>query len=364
MGISKTIIIAIVAVVAIIIIAGAAIMVLSSDKDNNNDNGSLTVTDGLGKVVTIDTSDKIASTSTVVTEIICGLGGYSKLAGVADDGYYGIDDYNIGMPNDGYPKSVTDGLNNESLKNLGGMYMMSAESILLSKPDLVIMGGYFNNDDTISQLENLGIPVVVCKDDNTLDNIYFNIELIGKAIGKESEAKTLVEEMKSSIEKIVNWTESLDATPERVAVLMGFGSEYGTYANGNDYLMGTPLITMLGGINAFSSIPGMYDVVSTESIVSAKPDVIIDATPESKSDLDSIKTDPLMMATNAAKNDRIYGVFDNCALSFAMTSQGFVNSIAIMAMFMYEDQLDFTIDHYMGNNYADYLEQFWEQMNS
>ena len=354
--------IATVAVVVLILIAAVTVVTLSKD---NEDNSVVTVTDGLGREVTITSSDKIASTSLTVTEIICGLNGLSKLAGVTTDSTLSkAVEPIIGIPNDGYPGDIIAGVSNHSITDMGGMYMISAESILLASPDLVIMGGYFNSDNTISQLESIGIPVVVCKDDNSLENIYFNINLVGKVIGKTSEAQNLVKNMQSVIDKIVDWTESFDINAPSVAVFMGYGSQYGTYACGVKYIIGSPMIEMLGGTNAFSTISGMYEVVTTESIITANPDIIIDATPGSFADLNSIKTNPLTRGLPAVVNDAVYGTFDSCSTAFTMTTQSFVNSVALMAMFLYEDQLNFEINHNLGNDFTASLNKFWGQINS
>jgi iron complex transport system substrate-binding protein len=352
-----------IAIVAIIIIAAAAVAITSLSKDND-DSGPITVVDGEGRTVTITTSDNIACTSATVTEIICGVGGFSKIAGVTNDDAYSVSDSILGIPNDGFPDAIVDGLEDGTLIDMGGMYLISAESILLASPDLVIMGGYFNSEDTIENLESMGIPVVILKDDNSLENIYFNIDLIGEVLGKTTEAQTLIDEMQSAIDKIVDWTASLDVDSPSVAVFMYYGSSYGTYACGTEYLLGTPLIELLGGTNAFSSISGMYAVVTTESVATADPDVVIDATPSSVSDLNSIKTNTITEGISAVQNDAIYGTFDSSSTAFTMSTQGIVNAIAMMAMFMYEDQLDFEFDHYMGDDYMTYLDLFWEQINS
>ncbi len=345
-------------IIVIIIVAAAAFVVLSKDNER------IGITDGTGRIVNIESSDRIATTSAIVTEIVCGLGGYSKLVGVTDDDRFDVDESILGVSDDGYPKSVLDGIENGTIVNFGGMYTISAEAILSAEPDMVIMGGYFNNDSTISQLEAMGVAVVVLYHEDSLDSIYLNIELVGKAIGKESEAKALVDKMKSAIGKIVDWTESLEVEPPSVAMYIGYGHEYGSFACGNEYLMGTPLMEMLGGTNAFSDLDELYAAVTTEALVSADPDVIIDSYPVSASVLNAIKTDPVAKSISAAENDRIYGTFGSSYSAFSATSQGFVNAVALTAMFMYEDQLDFELEHYMGSDYMEYLDLFWEQINS
>jgi len=348
-----------VAVVAVVAAGAGIAYVVMNDESVDG------IVDGTGRVVNVGTSNRVVTTSATVAEIICGLGGYSKLVGVTMDSSYGVDEYIPGIPNDNYPKLINDGLDNGTLVNLGPMWEMSAESVLLANPDLVIMGGYFNSPATISALEDMGVPVVILKDDNAFDNIYFNIELVGKVIGKVSEAEVLVGQVKSAIGKIVDWTKSIGAPSQSVAVLMGLGGDWGdAYACGEAYILGTPLITTLGGTNAFSNISEMYLPVPTESILTADPDIIIDVTPATRAALDAVKTDPLLKEISASKNNRVYGAFESSGTAFTLTTQGFVSGVAMMAMFMYEDYLDFSIDNYLGSDYADYLKLFWEQVNA
>lgn len=354
---------AIAAVVIIVIVVAAAVVVMNDD--DSEDDGPIVVTDSRGVTVTIDSNSKIASTSATVTEIVCGLGGISQLAGVTNDsGVYDVSDYTVGFGEDGYPGNIKAALSNETITDLGKMYNIASESVLKCSPDLVIMGGYFNSDATISALESMGIPVVVCYNDNSLDYIYKNIELIGQCIGNESGAEDMIDQMKSVIDKISSWAKGL-STDRSVATLMYYGSSYGTYGCGDEYLPGTPIQTMLGSHNALS-ISGMYEVVGKEALLAADPDVIIDLTPSDSdgSILESIKTDDVLKTVGAAVNDRIYGAFGTCSTTATLTTQGFVNGVALMAMFIYEDSLTFTIDHYMGDDYASYLKQFWDMVNA
>ena len=355
--------------VAVIIIAVAAMSIAALSKDDDKTNGPFTVIDGLGRKVNIESSNRIASTSSLVTEFICSLGEYSKLAGVTNDiNPLKVQDYLIGIPDDGFPQTIVSGLNNGTLKDIGPMYLISAESILLCNPDLVIMGGYFNSDATISQLEGMGIPVVICKDNSSIDNIYFNIELVGKVIEKESEAQKLVNQMRSAIKKIVDWTKSLDIEGPSVGSFISLSTgTSGSYACGSQYITGTKLIEMLGGTNAFSGIAGNYEVVSKESIATFDPDVIISGSHSSTAstgELELIKNDPVLKKVSAIKNDRLYATFGTSSSAYTSTSHGFVNTVAFMAMFMYEDQLNFDMNNYMDNDYEKYLRLFWNQINT
>jgi len=351
--------VAVLVVIAIVIVSGAAAFAVLSDDKKIND--PVTLIDGAGRTVTITSSDRIASTSVSMTEMICGVGGFSKLAGVTVDTNNFVTQGSIlGIADDEFPKSVVSGLDNKTIADLGKMYGISAESILLAEPDLVIMGGgSANSEATIAQLESMGIPIVICRDNSSLENFYFNIELIGKAIGKESGAEVLLGQMKSAIKKISDWTKSIADIPS-VGVFITF-SETGAYACGEEFYKGTVLIEMLGGVNAFN-ISGMYLLVSHEGIMAVDPSIIISGT--SSGPVEYIKTDPILKSLSAVKSNRVYSTVDTCNAVFSSTSLEFVNAIALMAMFMYEDHLGFEIEHAMGDNYMEYLNLFWEQINA
>ncbi|MCL2031997.1 MAG: ABC transporter substrate-binding protein [Methanomassiliicoccaceae archaeon] len=359
MAIGNKTIIAVLAVAAVVVVAAAA--VYTAFPDNKEDNGPVTLIDGARRTVTITSSDRVASVNYSATEMICGMGGYDKLAGVSvDTGGYRTQDYIMGVTDDGFPQSVVNGLNNETITDLGGMYRISAESILQCSPDLIIANIYGSSEDTISQLENMGIPIVLCKDNSSIENFYYNIELIGKAIGKVSEAKTLLDQMQSSIKKVADWTKSFDDSP-RVGVFISF-SESGAYACGEEFYKGTVLIEMLGAVNAFN-IPGNYQLTSQEGIVTVNPDVIISGGGDVVF-FDSIKTNPILKSLSAVEDNRMYCFVDTCSSVFSSTSVEFVNAVALMAMFIYEEHLEFQIDQYMGDDYVSYLKMFWEQINS
>ena len=101
-----------------------------------------------------------------------------------------------------------------------------------------------------------------------------------------------------------------------------------------------------------------------KAIASANPDIIIDAGPVSKDVLNTVKTDPITKEVNAVKNDRVYGVFNLAKTEYTLTTQSFLNSLAIHAMFVFESKLNFEINNYMDNEYDVKLQAFWAQINA
>ncbi|MCL2032009.1 MAG: ABC transporter substrate-binding protein [Methanomassiliicoccaceae archaeon] len=364
-------IMAIIAVVAIIV-AGAAIFIIGADNSENSD-GSVTVTDYLGREVTIDSTERIISTSVVPTAILCGLGVSSNIVGVSSDaGVYAEDPYVIGLTNDDFPKAITDGMNSGRITPLGGMYRMSAETIATVESDIVVCDSYGINQEIMDALDVLGIKYIVASSASSLEEIYDNIQLLGKAFGKEQAAERMISEMKSVIKKICDWCESivdneLKGQKYNVALMMT-----GTYAIGPNYTGGDTL-EALSVYNAFESIE-RYAAVSKESIASVNPDVIIYqnlemGTVTSPADVavyvNSIYTDPVLGNISAAENERIFATAGGAKNSTSYYSQGIVRAYAIYAMFIYKDFMTFDVPDVLdSDNYAQYTQQFWEMINS
>ncbi|MDR2698285.1 MAG: hypothetical protein LBB30_01230 [Candidatus Methanoplasma sp.] len=62
--------------VLVIVVAGAAVAFSAMSDDSDGD-----IIDGLGRKVKVESSDRIASTSATVTEVICGLADILSLPG-------------------------------------------------------------------------------------------------------------------------------------------------------------------------------------------------------------------------------------------------------------------------------------------
>jgi len=365
-------IVAIIAVVAIVI-AGGAVVVTNSDNDKTN-GGSVTVVDFLGREVTITSTDRIVSVSSTGTAILCGLGVGSNIVGVSSDSStYEVDPYAIGQTQDDFPKIINDGLKSGKIKSLGGTYNISAEAIASVQADLVV-GDTLNigaSKETQDALDALGVNYMVVASSNTrVDGIYEKIELLGKAVGKESAAERIISEMESTIKKICDWCGQVvenerNGEKYNVALMMT-----ATIAIGWNYPGGSVMDGLCVN-NVFESV-GTYATVSKESIANANPDVLIyqtlgmgDGVTDPVSFVNSLYSDPIIGATKAANSGLIFTTIDGAKTTCGLANQDFVNAYAIYAMFIYKDYLTFDIpDVFDTENYASYTSQFWEMINS
>ncbi|MCL2031996.1 MAG: ABC transporter substrate-binding protein [Methanomassiliicoccaceae archaeon] len=363
---NKTII-AVLAVAAIVVVAGAAIIVTTGD-DNKSGGGPVTVVDTLGREVTITSTDRIISSGVVPTAILCGLGLSSNIVGVSiDTGIYDEDPYVIGLTDDDFPKAITDGISSGRIAALGPMYLMPAETLASVPSDLVICQS--TNEEIRIALDALGITYIVIQTPGSMKEVYDTIELVGKAVDREQPAEKMISEMKSAIKKITDWCESI-VTDEmkgekyRVALMIS-----ATYANGRNSAPGN-ILTDLCADNAFESVDRTA-LVSTESIASVNPDIIIYTGLEiydlvvPAEFIESLYADPIIGNTGAAKNELIFALSGGARSPTAFYEQGIVGAYAIYAMFIYKDHLTFDITNvFDSSNYVEYSKLFWEQINA
>ena len=332
---------------------------------------AVTVTDGIGRTVTIDKTDRITSASATATAMLCGLGLSKNLVAVSsDDGVYGEDPRIVGVADDDFPSAVISGLDSGKIKPLGKMYNMSAETILTVPTDIVVFTEYGYSPATGDALGKMGVKYIVLANEKDITTAYDNFDLLGKAFGKQAEASKVVSEMKSAIGKIQGWCKDIVDNKrggDRIdtAVMMT-----ATYAVGPEYIAGT-IITDLYADNVFSDL-GMYGVVSKESIAERNPDAMIytvlgmgDGVTDIPSYISSLYTDPIIGSTNAAKNKAIYSVSGSARNAMSYVDQGTVMSYAMCAMFLYKDYLAFEIPSELtGDNYYGYVEKFWDAINA
>ena len=208
-----------------------------------------TISDDLGRTVTIPHPlARIVSLAPNVTEIIYALGVDSILAGVTD--YCD------------YPPQAT-------LKpHMGGIINPNIETIVGTRPDLVLMSVEGNSRLDCEKLEKLSIPVVATNP-RTIDGVMKSILDIGKITGASQTADRLVAELRSRRDSILATTTQL----RRPRVLVIFSLTPLMVAGSSSFI--NDLITDAGGSNIGAMGKGSYPIFSREEILSLQPEKII-----------------------------------------------------------------------------------------
>ncbi|MBQ8703869.1 MAG: ABC transporter substrate-binding protein [Bacteroidales bacterium] len=212
-----------------------------------------TVTDDYGRTVVVPASPtRVVSLSPAVTEIMFALG--------ADDILVGRTDFCE------FPPEAA------GIPSIGGISNLNIEKILSLNPDLVISGSMVGKKVT-DQMDQMGTPMVCVVEKPRFDALYDNISAIGRLVGKEREADSLVESLKRKVESLLTDTSpsTFNSQPASCYYVVGYGPGGNFTAGGNTFI--NDIIRMAGGRNIAEEVEGWS--YSLEALVKEDPDYII-----------------------------------------------------------------------------------------
>jgi len=253
----------------------------------NTDKGTtsgqdIVITDDIGHNTTISSDiHRVVSLSPSETEIFYTLSPQDK--GIS---LVGRTDY------DTYPPEVM------NVTSVGGPQTLSVEAIAGLDPDLILTTTVADKT-VIDQLRDLEYPVLIFNPES-FDGIYHNIYEIGKALGQDQQAATLINSLQAGVDEVIN---SKPAEPPKKVMFVVTVQPF--YVAGNNTFP-NEFITTSGGVNIFGDQSG-YFVASDEQIVNRSPDVII--VPSTVTDKGFFKDQLLQMkelkSVPAIANERI-----------------------------------------------------------
>jgi iron complex transport system substrate-binding protein len=243
--------------------------------------------DDLGRAVSIKgIPQRIVSLAPSNTEILFALGLGGKV--VATDDY------------SDYPAEAA------KLPHVGSAFPnFNIESIVSEKPDLAVAFGY-TLPDYVSQLESLGIPVVVLAPKDVA-GVISDIDLIGQITGMSYQAKQITTDMQTRLDAVTSKTKGttaprvfweFDATDPGKPWTAGPGSF-------NDIL-----VTLAGGQNIGVAGPASSWQMNSEDILKADPQIIILDDYQFGTSVESVAKRPGWSAMTAVKTNSIIPVTD------------------------------------------------------
>jgi iron complex transport system substrate-binding protein len=236
---------------------------------------------------------RIVSTSPSITETLFALGLGDRVVGVSTYCRY--------------PEQV------RSPPKVGTFLGPEPETIVRLKPDLVYV--HTGPNTAVAQLAALGVRTAVV-DRGTLSGVFSTIRQISAAAAVPERGNALVQDLQASLDRIKT---AVTGKPTR-RVLVIVGRRTGTLTDmiavgPGSYLH--DLIGIAGGVNVMDAVKLEYPRISMETVISLKPDVIVDVgemgeTPES-SELRRKVTESLWATqrlVSAVQTGRVHAVVD------------------------------------------------------
>ncbi len=208
-----------------------------------------TVEDQLGREVRIpDDPQRVVALAPSITEIIFALGQQARLKGTTQFS--------------NYPAEAA------RLPKVGSYVRLDLERIVALYPDLCIAIKDGNPKETIERLQSLNIPVFAVNPRN-LETMMQTIQSVGDILNASEKANTLVQSMRSRIQRVDALVAGIDHRP-RVFIQIGISPIIS--AGTNTFIH--ELIVRAGGINVAAGTKA-YPHFSREKVLALAPDVLI-----------------------------------------------------------------------------------------
>lgn len=272
---------------------------------------SVTVTDGLGRAVTLDSRpQRIVSATLGTDEILLDLVGPERLIAVSH------------LADEAATSNIAD---HPLLPQIEHVIETGPdpEQIISLEPDLVFVAS-FTDAAVLKQLDDAGVTYFALGDFTSIEAMQQNILTIGDLVGEPDIAAGLVAEMEAIVTRIYDTVYSIET--ERPSVL--YLSTDGWVAGANTTV--DDIVVRAGGVNAAAHLNG-WNQVSAEAIIEINPDVVI-LSPYVTDE--EFKANPAFASLDAVMNGRVYPITD---AHMSAVSQYIVLGVVDLAKLLYPD---------------------------
>ncbi|MCU0798717.1 MAG: helical backbone metal receptor [Candidatus Thermoplasmatota archaeon] len=184
------------------------------------------------------------------------------------------------------------------------------ERLSFLEPDLVLMDRTLDlSGETYNGIKGLGIPVYRVYP-RSVNDVFENIEDVGRLLGASSEANEVVGELKARADVVISAAAAIDASGRPVVLHVVYydGTSDPWTATGSTF--SGDMVVMAGGMNAVSDTGGMYVQVPVERLIASDPDIIVTSQSVTwpTSSRSTILNDASWRDITAVKNGRAYDV--------------------------------------------------------
>jgi iron complex transport system substrate-binding protein len=242
-----------------------------------------------------DYPNRIISLAPSCTEILFALD--------LDDKVVAVTDY------DNYPYNFSAWVQAGNMTSVGAFDKPNMEVIASLNPDLILATAGVQGE-TVDTMRDLGYKVLVL-DPANINGVFKNIELVGKATGKNAEATSLVNSLNSRIDAVVSKVASATSKPK---VYYEVWYDPTSLWSAGSKAWQNELIEKAGGTNIFADQPIDYFQSSAEAVVDRNPEVIVLPAggmgfgPPFWGSIDEVKARPGWDSISAVQNNKLFQI--------------------------------------------------------
>lgn len=190
----------------------------------------------------------------------------------------------------------------EKLNVIGDKTTVSKEAIIALEPDLMFGRVMSLSDDSLGTVESfneMGIPVYTQKAssfaiDQSLDNIFEDIENIGKIFDMQDKAQEYISTLKTKLATVEEEVQ-VDKTEEPLTAILMVRYDDGNFsAFGSNSTLQNAALSKLNMVNAVEGTAGQ---LTNENLVALNPDVIIYVTADRNAEFDATARTEILEST-------------------------------------------------------------------
>ncbi|MGQ4274243.1 heme/hemin ABC transporter substrate-binding protein [Terrihabitans sp. B22-R8] len=221
---------------------------------------------------------RIVSIGGAVTEILYRLG--------LQDSIVAVDETSL------YPPETA------SKSNVGYMRALSAEGVLATSPDLILMEDGAGPPEAVDLIMQSGAKIVRVPSGAVPDAVPLKIQTVAEAVGRATEGKAMSEEAERTLDALKRDLSAVK-TPKKVIFIMSM-------VDGRPMAAGTgtaadAMIRLAGGENVLSGMQG-YKTLSTEAAAALQPELVLMASHAAPTGGAAVLAQPALAETPAGRN--------------------------------------------------------------
>ena len=212
---------------------------------------------------------------------------------------------------------------------------LNAEAILELAPTLIITDTSLGPWDTVLQMRDAGVDVVVVDSHRSIEGIGSLVGDVAAALGVPERGTTLAERIASSVEDTISrLAEIAPSGDDRLRmVFLYVRGQSGVYYMFGEESGADALVTALGGVDVSAEIgwSGMRPLTD-EGLVAADPDLVLVMTGglESVDGVDGLlEAVPALQQTPAGEHRRVVDMDDSQILSFGPDTARVLEALAV-----------------------------------